>query len=196
MGDQTTRNEMITNDKHLQALYKHAGISGNTVEQMRSLTPEQLDWKQNDRSWSVGECLDHITNTTNAYLLNVEKALKTARDKDMTYNKPMKAGLFARWFIKTVGPNSSMKLSAPGIFRPEAVERNESSVDAFLKMNEALMQTMIKADQWNVNKPKLSSPLTGLIRFSIGEALWLQVAHAQRHLLQARRVTEHAEFPK
>lgn len=196
MSDQTAQNQLTKNDRHLQALYKHAGISAKTVEQMRSLSPEQLDWKLNDRTWSVGECLDHITNTTTAYMLNIENALQTARDKEMTYSKPLKAGLFARWFIKTVGPNSSMKLSAPGIFRPEAVERNESSVDAFLKMNDVLQQTIIEADNWNVNKPKLASPLTGLIRFSIGEALWLQVAHTQRHLLQARRVTEHAEFPK
>ncbi|MGH1362379.1 MAG: DinB family protein [Calditrichia bacterium] len=180
---------------NLQALYKHNRISRETVENLlANYTDEQLHWKPDEGTWSVSECLDHITNTSMAYLPNIKGALAKAEAKNMTSDAPMKAGLFARWFIKTVGPNSAMKLSAPGIFRP-TVKRNPDFAEAFRTAHDEIQAMILAADKWNLNKPKLASPITSLLRFSIGEALWLQVAHTQRHLLQARRLTERADFP-
>jgi hypothetical protein len=48
----------------------------------------------------------------------------------------------------------------------------------------------------DLNRIKVRSPITPLVRFNLGDALTLQVVHAQRHLAQARRVREHAEFPQ
>ena len=36
----------------------------------------------------------------------------------------------------------------------------------------------------NLNRPRFGSPITALLRFSIGEGLELMVRHQQRHLLQ------------
>ena len=42
----------------------------------------------------------------------------------------------------------------------------------------------------------ITSPLLGFVTYSLDDAYTVLVVHSQRHLGQAKRVTENADFPK
>src|ERR1700704_765223 len=62
------------------------------------LTEEQLNWQPAPGSWSVGQCLEHLCITNEAYLTPISAALKEKPDSPVEQITP---GRFARWFIRS-----------------------------------------------------------------------------------------------
>ena len=80
-------------------------------------------------------------------------------------------------------------MPAPKIFRP-AGEAPPEALDRFLAAQDALLTALASADGIDLNRWKLRSPATALLRFRVGEALELMVMHNDRHLDQAERARE------
>ncbi len=68
--------------------------------------------------------------------------------------------------------------------------------DHFFKGTDTLMNLLREADDVNLSKVRFGSPITPLLRFNIGEAFWLLVAHENRHLLQIQRICAHTNYPR
>lgn len=83
------------------------------------LTEDQLNWQPAPGSWSVGQCLEHLCKTNEAYLASISGALKEKPDSPVEQITP---GWFGRWFIRSFvepSPNSK-RVSAPPKIRPAA----------------------------------------------------------------------------
>lgn len=172
--------ELIGNDQTAQAL-----IAG--------LTDAQLNWQPAPGSWSVGQCLEHLCITNKAYLPAISAALQGKPDSPEENITP---GWFGRWFIRRFvepSPNSK-RVRAPSKIRPPA--RVELSVlDRFLFSNKACRELIIGARGKNVNAIRFWNPLVPGIRFTVGTGLEIITGHERRHLLQAERVRDSANFP-
>ena len=61
------------------------------------LTEEQLNWQQAPGSWSVGQCLEHLCITNEAYLPPISVAVNQKPDSPVEQITPgwLGAGLFA-----------------------------------------------------------------------------------------------------
>jgi hypothetical protein len=91
--------ELGTNDHRAQAL-------------AAGLTEQQLNWQPEPGSWSVGQCLEHLSITNEAYLTSISAALREKPDSPVEQITP---GWFGRWFIHSFvepSPNSKAR------FRP------------------------------------------------------------------------------
>jgi DinB superfamily len=122
--------ELSANDQTAQTLI--AGI-----------TEEQLNWQPTPVSWSVGQCLEHLCLTNEAYLQAISAALQGKPDAPVESITP---GWFGRWFIRSfveAGPNGK-RAKAPPKIRP--APRVELSVlDRFLSGNKACREVIASA---------------------------------------------------
>ena len=172
--------ELVANDQTAQAV-----IGG--------LTEEQLNWPPAPGSWSVGQCLEHLSLTNESYLPAISAALQGKPDDPAEQITP---GWFGRWFIRSIVEPSpkSRRVSAPARIKPTG--RLELSVlDRFLSINRACRELIIKARGKNVNRIRFRNPFVPGIRFTVGTGLEIIASHERRHLLQAERVRDSANFP-
>ena len=138
----------------LHLFLKNTRIAREATQSLLSrLSQDQLFWKPDGGTWSIAQCFDHIATTTGLYIPKLRKAIESARKGNKKGGQPLKAGIFARWFIKSVGPSSKVKLSSPKIFRP-AQTAPEDAGEACLKVLDELEALILEADNWNLNKPR------------------------------------------
>ena len=173
--------ELSANDQIAQAL-----IAG--------LSEEQLNWQPSPSAWSVGQCLEHLCITNDAYLPRITSALEGEPDSPVEQITP---GALAGWFIRSfVEPSPKTKRArAPGKIRP-GTRVELSVIDRFLSGNKTYRQVIVSAREKNVNRIRFWNPLVPGLRFSVGAGLEIITGHERRHLLQAERVRGAANFPQ
>jgi hypothetical protein len=172
--------ELSANDQTAQAL---AG----------GLNDAQLNWRPAPDSWSVGQCLEHLCITNEVYLAAISAALKDKPDSPVEQITP---GRFARWFIRSfVEPSPNTKRApAPPKIRP-AAHVDVAVLERFLSGNKSCRELILRARSKNVNHLRFWNPLVPGIRFTVGTGLEIIASHERRHLLQAERVRDSANFP-
>jgi len=74
------------------------------------LTEEQLNWQPSSGSWSVGQCLEHLCVTNEAYLTPMSTAVHGKADCPVEEITP---GWFGRWLIRSFIESSPVSKRAP-----------------------------------------------------------------------------------
>jgi hypothetical protein len=173
--------ELSANDQTAQALVTGLGI-------------EQLNWQALPGAWSVGQCLEHLCITNEAYLSPISAALDEKADSPVEQITP---GWFGRWFIRSfVEPSpNGRRVSAPSKIRPGA-KVDLSVIDRFLSGNKSCRELIVRARSKDVNRIRFWNPFVPGIRFTVGTGLEIIGSHERRHLLQAERVRDSANFPR
>ena len=158
------------------------------------LTDEQLNWQPAPSSWSVGQCIEHLCITNETYLPPISAALKQKPDSPVEQIAP---GWFGRWFIRSFAepsPNSK-RVRAPSKIRP-AARVDLSVLDRFLSGNKSCRELILRARSKNANRIRFWNPFIPGLRFTVGTGLEIIASHERRHLLQAERVRDLANFPR
>jgi hypothetical protein len=173
--------ELSANDQTAQAL-------------AAGLTAEQLNWQPAPGSWSVGQCLEHLCLTDEAYLASISPALKQKPDSPVDQIAP---GFFGAWFIRSfVEPSpNTRRAPAPRKIRP-AARIDLAVLERFLSGNKSCRELIVQARGKDVNHIRFWNPFLPGLRFTVGTGLEIIASHQRRHLLQAERVRDSANFPR
>jgi len=159
----------------------------------RPLSVAQLNWRADQSTWSVGQCLDHLRVANKVYGAAIGSALTGTGTGPVNEITP---GWFGRYFIRTViepSPNTR-KQKAPAKIVPIATV-DATILDQFLHSNEQTRQLIARAQSFDVNRLRFKNPFVSWIRFTVGTGLEIIATHEERHLLQAERIRAHANFP-
>ena len=158
------------------------------------VTSEQLNWKPDARSWSVGKCMEHLCLSNEVYVAPMLQALvrapKGAADE-------MTPGWFGRGCIRSyIDPSTQTKRArAPRKATPASSRLDHSIAKRFIASNDAIRAVMARAREIDVNHVRFRNPYVPIIRFTIGTGLLIVARHNHRHLGQAERVTQLPQFP-
>ncbi len=172
----------------------------SSIEQARAmearLSAEQVAWEPPEGGWSVGQCFEHLVVSAALYQARMRTALARARAaSDPPSLSRYRPTLVGRMLVRAMSPASRRRLKTPRVFAPPPTAR-EGVIEAFVARHEELRRQLDDAVGVNINRYKVTSPAIRLFRLNLGDAFRLLVVHAQRHLNQAARVTEHPEFPR
>ncbi len=171
-------------------------VISETSSLFSKLSETQMRWKPTEKAWSVLECFNHLYITGNLYYPAVEALLERTIKEGVKSNEPFRPTWFGKWFIGLVLPESKRKIKTVSIFTPtEDLLTPLSCKDQFIQLQQKYIKLIQRSDGYNLRWQKLSSPANRLLRFTLGEALWLTVAHNQRHLLQTQKLTNLPLFP-
>ena len=86
-------------------------------------------------------------------------------------------------------------MKARPAFLPAASDIEGRIVSRFLGQHEQLVRLMESTRGLDLERIVITSPVLGLITYSLLDGYRIVVAHEQNHLDQARRVTEAPGFP-
>jgi len=180
-------------------LIDQLGHSDQKARELYSgLSPDQLNWQPDPTRWSMGQCLEHLAITDEAYLPAISNSLAGHPASAVPDIGP---GWFGRWFIRSfirsfIEPSPQTKRArAPKKIAPgSSVE--PSVLDRFLRSNQAARELIRRAQGYDVNRIRFKNPFLPMIRFTAGTGLVIICGHERRHLLQAERVFQSPGFPR
>ena len=159
------------------------------------LTVAQLNWRSRPGTWSIGECLEHLSIANEVYVEPMAESLGVAPAGSVDEIRP---GWLGRWFIRTyIEPATQKKRArAPRKIVPRAKEIDSSILDRFIASNATVRDLITRARRHDINRVRFRSPFLPLLRFTVGTGLQVITRHNHRHLLQAERVRQSSEFPQ
>jgi hypothetical protein len=167
-------------------------------ELARNLSADELNWRPAPDAWSIGQCLHHLYVTNEQYLPVIAKALEGHPVHPVQEITP---GWFARFFIRNYiappppGARVKSRAKAPRQIAP-AVNVDPSVRDQLLRTNDTARELFRRAASLDVNRIRFPNPFVPLLRFTVGTGVEIVWKHQRRHLAQAQRVRQSADFPR
>jgi hypothetical protein len=184
-------------DEHLSGLVSAANeIADETLAGFGDLTAQQLNWKPGADQWSVAQCFDHLVTANESFFPIFDKVLSGEKKNTFWESLPWLPAFWGKMLIKAVAPESTRKLKAPKIFHPSSSSVDGAIIRRFIDRQNQVIRYMKATEDLDLEKIKISSPVTNLITYSLMDAYKIIINHAKRHLLQAKKVSEMNGFPK
>ncbi len=185
----------IQNDHLKQMLEFSEKALADSKSLFANLSQNQLVWKPAPKSWNILECFRHLYIAADLYYPRIQDAVRTARENNMVSEKAFSPAWFAKKFIGLIVPESKLRIRTTRLFTPESNFMDVAIQQQFLEIVEKYIELIKQADGFELNKKMLQSPATKLLKFSIGEAIWLITVHNLRHIQQAQNITQLPDFP-
>lgn len=157
------------------------------------MTPQQMLERPAVGAWSAVEILDHMRLTVEQYLFAMDAAMDGAV-KIGVHNLEPRYGWMWRFFLKMLEPPVKRRFRAPKAFEPGVRPDVATTVKGFAAAHEALIERIHRAAEYDLEKVKVVSPASSIIKPPLGCAILTMAAHGRRHLWQARQLPG-AELP-
>ncbi|HEV2859478.1 MAG TPA: DinB family protein [Pyrinomonadaceae bacterium] len=168
-------------------------IGRDAAQVFGPLSAAQLNWKPSDDRWSVGQCFEHLIKTNEGFFRTLEAIARGERRGRLWERVSPLSGFFGKMLLR--GLTSPMKFKAPKGIRPSASGVDPRVVARFVEHQGELGRQMRAAGGVDLRRTVITSPISGFVTYSLGDACRIVVAHERRHFEQARRVTQAAGFP-
>lgn len=168
----------------IQAICREAraGVDG--------LSPEQANQAPQQGRWSVAQNLAHITTTARPYLERIRDGLAKPEPTEVP------AGLLARFLVKSMEPPPRLRVKTMRMLEPPTEPLDVEAVLAdFEDVHGGLADLIREADEDRFRRARFRSPFMSLIRLRLDQAVDTLLAHARRHIWQARQARRDIGVP-
>ena len=136
-------------------------------------------------SWSVAQCLDHLTQTTNAFVPVISSAI--ARAPRLSANRALRTGALARLFIRNLEPPYRLRFKVLTPLVPRQRDFN-SAWSGFEESQAQLAKTIRSAAGLAIDQVRVESPVYARFSYNVYGALRMLTAHEHRHLWQIEQI--------
>jgi DinB family protein len=192
----------VTADEHMnsttqtfpdiQSLYDQLSAIERDAQSFASLDEEISKRKPSPITWSIDECLDHLSITNHQYLDAMRPAAQHAREKSRTRRGPAKPGILGAYFARIMEPpvKPNKKMKAPQVIRPQSQQPHAEIYAAFLNSHHSVENFLTDVAPLDLSHIRFPNPLIKAIRFSLATGLHVLLAHERRHLWQAHQILD------
>ena len=158
---------------------------------VEGLDDAQFNWRPSENEWSAAECIDHLVAIGTLMTRKIDEAIEKGEANGWRSEGPFTYSRIGNWFVKTVGPrdeDNRRKFKAPAIYAPTSNHSISRLEKAFCDMQDGFIVRLERANGLDLAKVKLPSPITSLLKFSLGQWFALLAGHQKRHFQQAQAV--------
>lgn len=136
-------------------------------------------------SWCVAECLDHLTQTTRAFLPAIEAAIAVA--PKLKNNRRLRTGILPSLFVRNLNPPYRIRFKVLPQLTPKALD-SATAWESFLHSQSELLEILSSMAGLAIDKVSIKSPVYGRISYNIYGALRMLAAHQKRHIWQISQI--------
>lgn len=173
-------------EKLIQSLVEQTRQIINQVEKLKTYDLLTLSWKNNDASWNILECLEHLNLYGDFYLPEIESKIKSSKTKtDLEF----KSGILGKYFTKSMLPKG--KLNKMNTFKdknPLNAILDKSVLEKFINQQVILLDLLNKSRNVSLNKVRIDTSISSLIKLKLGDTFQFYINHIIRHLNQIDRI--------
>ena len=176
-------------------LAEAAVVADETAHRFGRLSAAQVNWKPGPDEWSIAQCFDHLIVSERPFVPIFEEIQAGRRRPRLRERIPVLPRLFGALLINTLRPDSGRRVRARAAFLPSQSDLPPGVVATFLEQQRRLRDLMAAIRGRDADGIIVTSPVLGLITYSLMDACRIVVAHEQNHVMQATRVAAAAGFP-
>lgn len=172
----------------IDELLKITEWATSTAGKFRELSTAQLNYREQEGSWSILECLEHLNLYGDFYLPEIQKQILSSTPS--AGPGIFKSGLIGNYFanlMKAV-PGTMKKMKSPKDKNPVNAKLTITTIDRFLKQQEMLKSLLLQASNCDLVKAKTAISLSRFVRLRLGDTFRFFVYHIERHVMQAQRL--------
>ena len=176
----------MQSEKLTQMLLEQIRQIINQVEKLKTFDLSSLTWKENETSWSVLECLEHLNLYGDFYLPQMEDKIKNSTTKTEI---EFKSGILGNYFAKSMLPKE--KLNKMKTFKdknPLNANLDKTVIDKFINQQIKLLDLLNQSRKVSLNKVKIQTSISSLIKLKLGDTFQFFTNHTIRHLKQIDRI--------
>ena len=178
-----------------EIISEYERVGEDDRETFGGLSAEQINWKPRIGSWSVGQCLDHLIKSNEAFDAQF-RAVSSGEKKPTFWEKysPL-TSFFGNFLLKSL-KNDARKFKAPSkaIIPPSEIAAD--IVERFVKHQAEVVEKIKTLENVDLQKTVVTSPFLKLMTYRLDTALEIGVEHEKRHFRQAERVMQTEGFPR
>ena len=175
---------------------KGKGIPQTIRSLFGELTFEQLNWKPNPDTWSVGQNIHHLITLNETYFQTFENLMINKHQKNWVKKIPFYPSLIGKMLLSSTNPDRRTKIKTRPVFEPSTSDIPLSIFDQFEKHQKKLLKYFGALDHLDHSKTIISSPAGNFFVYSLKDTWTLIVIHEERHINQAKEIMEMEAFPK
>jgi hypothetical protein len=162
-----------------------------------SLSAEQLNWKPAPKKWSIAQCFDHLITTHSLYFPLFERLANGDAKQTFWESYSPLSGFFGRFLIKSLRPENVKPMKTTSKALPSSSKIGGGIIDRYVEHQNQMIDAIgkLRADI-DPKKTIVTSPLMGLVTYTLDDCYEILAVHGPRHFNQAKRVMENAGFPR
>lgn len=162
-------------------------------ELVEGLDDEGFNRRTDESRWSIAECVDHLIVVGGKMVPRLAAAVEEGRRKGWSSDGPFAYGPLGNWFVRQMGAGQlppRKRLKVPRLYVPRPATRRsiDELVAEFTGLQDRFIAIANGADGLDLRRIKVTSPVTRLIRLSLGQWLEGLAGHQRRHLWQAEQL--------
>ncbi len=176
----------MQSEQLIQTLIDQTRQNIKQVEKLYNEDLNTLTWKENPTSWSILECLEHLNLYGDFYLPEIDRKIK---DSDSKSEDTFKSGLLGNYFAQSMLPKK--KLNKMKTFKdknPLSANLDTAVIDRFLNQQIKLLKLLEQSRNVNLNKIRIETSITSLIKLKLGDTFQFFTNHIIRHLAQIDKI--------
>lgn len=158
------------------------------AERLKSRELSSLHWRSHPSSWNILECYEHLNRYGEFYLPQIASKIKLSSTKNEPFFKP---GFLGDYFANNMLPKD--KLNKMKTFKdkdPLNASLDKTVIDHYLQQQVILLDLLDQSRQVSLNKVKISTSISNLIKLKLGDTFRFYINHMIRHSKQIDRVSE------
>jgi hypothetical protein len=180
----------------IQQMIQRLNEAGERVRQgFSNLSLNQLNWKPDSKSWSIGQCLDHLVISDCSYFPVFKRIISRQYDMSRWERWSPLSGFFGKMLASQLQEKAVKKLNAPAIFTPVESDIDLGILERFYKHLDTLRDCMLGCQPFDLDKTHITSPVAKFVTYNLRHSFTILVQHEHRHINQAIRVKEAKQFP-
>ena len=160
------------------------------------LSNEQLNWKLNEKEWSIAQCLEHLVVTNDLYFENIQKVADGTHSNNFYSKVPLATGLVGWGMKKVLSPDFRPKVKTLKMFEPAQSQVSANILEDFEKNQKRFVSLMEATEGMDVERIKIAEPIGAAVNLKLIDAFEILLVHEKRHFNQAKRVRESDGFPE
>lgn len=170
----------------IQSLLEKSKQVLNQIEKLKILDADTLQWRENETSWNILECIEHLNLYGDFYLPQIESKIKNSATKpDLVF----RSGMLGSYFAKSMQPKERRnKMKTFKDKNPLHANLDKSVIDKFINQQIKLLDLLNKSRNVSLNKVKIETSISKLIKFKLGDTFQFFINHILRHLKQIERI--------
>src|SRR5215469_5328802 len=146
------------------------------------LSDERGCWRPELGSWSVAECLEHLTSTNRIYLGAIEPVALDARRRGRLRRGPAAPGFIGRFFVRSLEPPVKFKSRAPSVICSLNSCSLTEALISFTSAQDSVRAFLRTFGDIDLSGVRFRNPFIRGLNFSLATGLHNIAAHERRHL--------------
>ena len=169
----------------LDWLDERVRVNLDLINALESLTDARLRQTPASGGWNALQAVEHVNSWNRGYLERVSAALRDHRTTSAAYFSSTWIGNYFATMLKP-GPESK-KIATLKSFNPQGQQLDRRVLATFRRQTAELQRLLGEARRADLNRIRIKTVLTSLIKMRLGDVLRMMVYHDWRHLEQACR---------